>query len=207
MDYVTCFGSIYCSHKILIILDITFSFYRRVPNSIELLTNMLLIASIVMLTHHTTTVHSAKPEVEGSIDEITYSSKPIYGQKTHYQYESKETNIQRSHPLFILDLLYGWPIYPTMTDMNDGVLIKNSSTTTGLENSTEELNELKSVFQYDMKETELDTKMWWFYLSAIVGVFLLSASLQLVIRCSNNNVTKVVFFQGLGVLVYSLAGI
>ena len=109
--------------------------------------------------------------------------------------------------MFILDLLYGWPIYPTMTGMNDGVLIKNSTATTSLENSTEELNELKSVFHYDMKETELDTKMWWAYLSAIVGVLLLSASLQLVIRSSNNNVTKVVFFQGLGVLVYSLAGI
>ena len=160
-----------------------------------------------MLTHHTTTVHYAKPEVEGSIDEITYSSKPIYGQKTHYQYESKETNIQRSYPLFILDLLYGWPIYPTMTGiyaMNDGVLIKNSPITS-LENSTEDLNELKSVHHH-MKGTDLDTKMWWFYLTAIVGVFLLTASLQLVIRSSNNNVTNVVFFQGVGVLLYSLAG-
>ena len=162
-----------------------------------------------MLTHHSTTVHSAKPEVEGSIDEITYSSKPIYGQKTHYQYGSKETNIQRSYPLFILDLLYGWPIYPSMTgkyySMNNGLFIKNSSITS-LENTTEELNQLKSVLHHS-KETELDTKVWWVYLSAIVGVFLVSASLQLVIRSSNNNVTKVVFFQGLGVLVYSLAGI
>ena len=79
-------------------------------------------------------------------------------------------------------------------------------------NKSKELkHKLKNVLHHHPKtklkeDSKEDKKVWWCYLSAIVGVFVLSASLQLVIRSVNNNVTKVVFFQGLGALVYTLVG-
>ena len=120
-----------------------------------------------------------------------------------HHYDSNITSMKREYPIFVLDLVYGWPIDPRNEyTMKDFSLSKLNGT---LQNSTEELDPEYSELN-SLNETDIGTKLWWAYISAIVGICVLSTSLQLVKRSANNNVTKVVFFQGCGVLIYTLAG-
>ena len=161
---------------------------------------MLFVTSVFMLTH-STSIHSTKSQVNISVDEIR-SFKSIKDKELH-QSQSNTTNIQRTYPLFILDLLYGWPIDPRNRYVIGDVSVRNWSMST--QNNTEELHKWRSALNHS-QEADLDKQLWWNYLSAVVGVCVVSASLQLVIRSTNNNIIKVVFFQGFGVLVYTLAG-
>lgn len=125
----------------------------------------------------------------------------------------KSANSEKRYPLFTLDLLYGWPIDPRNCEssITEEIILNRNWTQEKIQsNKSKELkHKLKNVLHHHPKtklkeDSKEDKKVWWCYLSAIVGVFVLSASLQLVIRSVNNNVTKVVFFQGLGALVYTL---
>ena len=177
---------------------------------------MLLITSIFMLTHHNTTTYPTTFHIENRTNEIG-SLNRIEGLVINYpsfqnqnQFNTSSSS-QKRYSIFVLDLLYGWPIDPrncehTTTEETS----KRNWTISNLQsNKSEELkHKLKSVLNHTTIKAldSKDTKVWWSYLSAIVGVFVLSASLQLVIRSANNNVTKVVFFQGLGALIYTLVG-
>lgn len=162
---------------------------------VEVVTNILLITSVFMLTH-TTSIQS-KSEVNITLDEML-SFKSINDKEIHLS-QANSTSPQRIYPLFILDLLYGWPIDPRNT-----YVMENLSLSTRDNITNNKMHKLRDAFNHTY-EDDLDKRIWY-YLIAFVGVFALSASLQLAVRSTANNVTKVVFFQGFGVLVYTLAG-
>ena len=170
-----------------------------------------------MLTHHNTTLYPNTFHEEHKINDI----RTLNQIKDHvinypsFQNQSEFDNSEKRYPLFVLDLLYGWPIDARNCEssIKEEIILKRNWTQENLQsNKSKELkHKLKNVLNHHPKtilkeDSKEDTKVWWCYLSAIVGVFVLSASLQLVIRSVNNNVTKVVFFQGLGALVYTLVG-
>ena len=166
---------------------------------------MLLIASVFMLTVHNNSFHSTNSPVNISVVDEIRSLQSIKGKRIH-QSQSSTTNIHRTYPLFSLDLLYGWPIDPRNRYVMEEVSIRNLIMST--QNVTKESHKWRSALNHLQEAEDLDKKRkWWHYLCAVVGVCVITASLQLVIRCTNNNnIAKVVFFQGLGVLVYTISG-
>ena len=160
---------------------------------VELVTNVLLITSVFMLTH--TVGLQSKLEVNITLDEML-SFKSIKDKEVPFS-QANITSQQRIYPLFVLDLLYGWPIDPRNTYVTENL---DFSTRNNI-NKTLKLGDTRNHTYQD----DLDTRIWY-YIITLVGVFALSASLQLAVRSTANNITKVVFFQGIGVLVYALAG-
>ena len=173
-----------------------------------------------MLTHHNTTSYPNTIHIENKTNDIEalnqIENQVINSSSLQNQIESDNSaNSEKIYPLFTLDLLYGWPIDPRNCEssITEEITLKRNWTQEEIQsNKSKELkHKLKNVLHHHPKtklkeDSKEDKKVWWCYLSAIVGVFVLSASLQLVIRSVNNNVTKVVFFQGLGALVYTLVG-
>ena len=173
-----------------------------------------------MLTHHNTSSYLNTIHIENKTNNIEtlnqIENQVINSSSLQNQIESDNSaNSEKIYPLFTLDLLYGWPIDSRNCEhiIIEDITLKRNWTKSNLQsNKSKELkHKLKNVLNHPTKlkaeeDSKEDKKVWWSYLSAIVGVFVLSASLQLVIRSVNNNVTKVVFFQGLGALVYTLVG-
>ena len=173
-----------------------------------------------MLTHHNTTSYPNTIHIENKTNNIEtlnqIENQVINSSSLQNQIESDNSaNSEKIYPLFTLDLLYGWPIDPRNCEssITEEIILNRNWTQEKIQsNKSKELkHKLKNVLHHHPKtkfkeDSKEDKKVWWCYLSAIVGVFVLSASLQLVIRSVNNNVTKVVFFQGLGALVYTLVG-
>ena len=174
---------------------IAFFICRRLPNLVELVTNVLLITSVFMLTH--TAGLQSKLKVNITLDEML-SFKSIKDKEVPLS-QANITSQQRIYPLFVLDLLYGWPIDPRNTYVPENLAFYTPQNTTI--NKTLKLGDtLNHTYQDD-----LDTTIWY-YIIAFVGVLALSLSLQLAIRSTANKITEVVFFQGFGILVYALAG-
>ena len=173
-----------------------------------------------MLTHHNTTSYTTPFHIKNKTNDIGALSHIEDPAINYNSFQNKtafvnSSSSQKRYPIFVLDLLYGWPIDSRnceYTIIEDITLNQNWTKSNLQSNKSKELkHKLKNVLNHPTKlkaeeDSKEDKKVWWSYLSAIVGVFVLSASLQLVIRSVNNNVTKVVFFQGLGPLVYTLIG-
>ena len=125
-----------------------------------------------------------------------------HGEEVTNQSDSESTPIVEGSHLFILDLLYGWPIDPRDEYQINGSYFDDIDDYNVSEDGGRSLRGVKAI----LEESYFDTNSWWGYTVAIFGICVLSASLQTIIRSTEINVTKVVFFQGLGPLVYTLIG-
>ena len=175
--------------------------FRRFPNFIESITNFVLCIVILTFTMETN-FYSTNPHRKNYTDQSESFIMHSYGEEVTNQSDSESTPIVEGSPLFILDLLYGWPIDPRDEyQINDSYINATDDYNVSEDGGTS-IRGVKAI----LKESYFDTNSWWGYTIAIFGICVLSASLQTVIRSTEINVTKVVFFQGLGPLVYTLIG-
>ena len=175
--------------------------FRRFPNFIESITNFVLCIGILTFTLETN-FYSTNPHRKNFTDPSDSFIMHSYGEEVTNQSDSESTPIVERSPLFILDLLYGWPIDPRDEYQINGSYFDATDDYNVSEDGGTSLRDVKAIF----KESYFDTNSWWGYTVAIFGICVLSVSLQTIIRSTEINVTKVVFFQGLGPLVYTLIG-
>ena len=175
--------------------------FRRLPNFIESITNFVLCIVILTFTLETNFC-STNPHRKNYTDPSESFIMHSHGEEVTNQSDSESTPIVEGSHLFILDLLYGWPIDPRDEYQINGSYFDDIDDYNVSEDGGTSLRGVNAI----LKESYFDTNSWWGYTVAIFGICVLSASLQTIIRSTEINVTKVVFFQGLGPLVYTLIG-
>ena len=175
--------------------------FRRFPNFIESITNFVLC--IVILTYTLeTNFYSTNPHQKNYTDPSESFMMHSFCEEVTNESDSESIPMVEGSPLFILDLLYGWPIDPRDEYQINGSYFDATDDYDGSEDGGTSLRGVKAI----LKESHFDTSSWWGYTIAIFGICVLTASLQTIIRSTEINVIKVVFFQGLGPLVYTLIG-